>query len=98
MIRLSGVNNDLCAAMKICPESRKLPAKWQKMALATGEKETNNGNAEAMYLMFRLTGEDKWLEQSAEKGYSFAQYYLPNGYRGGKGFFSHQTERKLLRS
>ncbi|MFD2883623.1 hypothetical protein ACFS4T_16345 [Pseudomonas lini] len=59
------------------------------------EKEATKGNAEAMYLMFRLTGDDKWLEQSAEKGYAFAQYYLATGYRDGKGFFScfHQAEQ-----
>jgi hypothetical protein len=93
MIRLSGSNNDLCVAMKNCPKGRKSPTAWQKMALDTAEKESKKGNAEAMYLMFRLTGEDKWLELSAEKGYAFAQYYLANGYRGGKGFFLLPSSR-----
>lgn len=93
MIRLSENNNDLCVVMKNCPEGRKEPTEWRKMALDAAEKEAAKGNAEAMYLMFRLTGDDKWLEQSAEKGYAFAQYYLATGYRDGKGFFLLPSSR-----
>ena len=93
MIRLSGSKNDLCVTMKNCPEDRKEPSEWRKMALEAAEKEAHKGNAEAMYLMFRLTGEDKWLEQSAEKGYAFAQYYLATGYRDGKGFYLLPSSR-----
>lgn len=93
MIRLSGNKNDLCIAMKNCPKGQKEPTEWRKMALNAADKEATKGNAEAMYLMFRLTGDDKWLEQSAEKGYAFAQYYLGTGYRDGKGFFVLPSSR-----
>lgn len=43
--------------------------------------------------MFRLTGDDMWLEKSAEKGYAFAQYYLGTGYRDGKDFFVLPSSR-----
>ncbi|WP_415756175.1 tetratricopeptide repeat protein [Pseudomonas sp. LT1P18] len=93
MIRLSGNKNDLCIVMKNCPKGRKEPAEWRKMALNAAKKEAAKGDAEAMYLLFRLTGDDKWLEQSAESGYAFAQYYLATGYRDGKGFFLLPSKR-----
>jgi TPR repeat protein len=37
--------------------------------------------------MFIVTGDDKWLEKSAENGYAFAQYFLGVSYREGRGFF-----------
>ncbi|MFJ7108341.1 sel1 repeat family protein [Pseudomonas sp. NPDC098740] len=93
MIRLFGNKNDLCIVMKNCPKGRKEPTEWRKMALDAAKKEATKGDAEAMYLLFRLTGDDKWLEQSAESGYAFAQYYLATGYRDGKGFFLLPSKR-----
>jgi len=93
MIRLSENKNDLCVVMKNCPKGRIEPTEWRKMALDAAKKEAAKGDAEAMYLLFRLTGDDKWLEQSAESGYAFAQYYLATGYRDGKGFFLLPSKR-----
>lgn len=87
MIRLAGEKNDLCVTMGNCPESRKEPGVWGKLALDTASVEAAKGNAEAMYLMFIVTGDDKWLEKSAENGYAFAQYFLGVSYREGRGFF-----------
>ncbi|WP_259741103.1 tetratricopeptide repeat protein [Pseudomonas frederiksbergensis] len=93
MIRLAGDTNDLCVTMGNCPQGRKEPSEWRKLTLDSAGAEAVKGNAEAMYLMFRLTGDDKWLEKSAEKGYAFAQYYLGTGYRDGKGFFVLPSSR-----
>lgn len=51
-----------------CPKSRKEPGVWGKSALDTASVEAAKGNAEAMYLMFIVTSDDKWLEKSAENG------------------------------
>lgn len=93
MIRLAGDKNDLCVAMGNCPKGRKEPEAWGKMALDTASLEAAKGNAEAMYLMYRVTGDDKWLEKSAEKGFAFAQYFLGIRYRGGHGFFLLPSSR-----
>lgn len=93
MIRLAGDKNDLCVTMNNCPKGRKEPGEWGKMALDTASIEADNGNAEAMYLMFLVIGDDKWLEKSAEKGYAFAQYFLGTRYREGRGFFVLPSSR-----
>ncbi|MEB0045175.1 MULTISPECIES: sel1 repeat family protein [unclassified Pseudomonas] len=93
MIRLAGEKNDLCVAMGNCPKGRKEPGEWGKMAIDTAGVEAAKGNAEAMYLMFIVTGDDKWLEKSAEKGYAFAQYFLGVSYREGRGFFILPSSR-----
>lgn len=93
MIRLAGEKNDLCVAMTNCPKGRKEPGDWGKMALDAASVEAAKGNAEAMYLMFIVTGDDKWLEKSAENGYAFAQYFLGVSYREGRGFFLLPSNR-----
>jgi TPR repeat protein len=87
MIRLAGDTNDLCVAMGNCPKDRKEPGEWRKMALDTASVEAAKGNAESMYLMFRVTGDDKWLEKSAKNGFSLAQFSLATKYQEGGGFF-----------
>lgn len=96
MVRLSWNKNDLCVAMNNCPAGQKNPGEWRKIALEAAEQESSDGKAEAMYLMFRLTRDDKWLKNSAESGYAFAQYYLGTGYRDGKGFFLLPSSRSDL--
>lgn len=93
MIRLAWDTNDLCVAMGNCPQGRKQPGEWRKMALDSANAQAAKGNAEAMYLLFQLTGDNKWLEQSAENGYAFAQYLLASGYRNGVGFFLLPSRR-----
>ncbi|SDT60643.1 tetratricopeptide repeat protein [Pseudomonas prosekii] len=96
MVRLSWNKNDLCVAMNNCPAGQKNPGEWRKIALEAAEQESSDGKAEAMYLMFRLTRDDKWLKKSADSGYAFAQYYLGTGYRDGKGFFLLPSSRSDL--
>ncbi|WP_309674511.1 sel1 repeat family protein [Pseudomonas sp.] len=103
MIRLAGEKNDLCVAMGNCPKGRKEPGVWGKLALDTASVEAAKGNAEAMYLMFIVTGDDEWLKKSAENGYAYAQYFLGVSYREGRGFFLLPSNRaevveRLLKS
>ena len=103
MIRLAGEKNDLCVAMGNCPKGRKEPGVWGKLALDTASIEAAKGNAEAMYLMFIVTGDDEWLKKSAENGYAYAQYFLGVSYREGRGFFLLPSNRaevveRLLKS
>ncbi len=93
MIRLSQRDNDLCNTMKNCPTSLKEPREWLKLATISTEQRAENGDAEAMYLMFYMTGENKWLELSAEHGYPFSQYYLATEYLSGKGLFILPSKR-----
>jgi hypothetical protein len=93
MIRLAENSDDLCVAMENCPKSRKTPKEWLNMATDAASAAASKGDAEAMYLMFRITNDDTWLEKSAENGYAFAQHYLASGYQGGKGFFLLPSSR-----
>ncbi|CAI8767530.1 tetratricopeptide repeat protein [Pseudomonas chlororaphis] len=93
MIRLADNSDDLCVAMGNCPEGRKDPKEWLEIAKKTAGTQAAEGNAESMYLMFRITGNDEWLEKSAANGFAFAQYYLGTGYRDGKGFFILPSKR-----
>ncbi|WP_256592621.1 tetratricopeptide repeat protein [Pseudomonas sp. 43NM1] len=79
--------------MKNCPAAQKTPAEWKQIALEKAHAAASKGDAEAMYLMFRLSGDDKWLERSAEAGYALAQYRLATAYRSGKGFFLPPSKR-----
>ncbi|WP_149086837.1 tetratricopeptide repeat protein [Pseudomonas prosekii] len=93
MIRLATSSDDLCVTMKNCPAAQKTPAEWKEIALEKAQAAASKGDAEAMYLMFRLSGEDKWLERSAEAGYALAQYRLATAYRSGKSFFLPPSKR-----
>lgn len=87
MIRLSQRNNDLCVKMNNCSGEKKSPSEWSKSAFEAATKEAEKGDAEAMYLMYRITGDDKWLEKSAQNGFSLAQFRLATKYQEGGGFF-----------
>jgi TPR repeat protein len=93
MIRLAGNADDLCVVMGNCPESRKEPREWLQMAKQHAGEQAANGNAESMYLMYELTADKKWLEQSAENGFALAQYLLGVEYREGGGFFLLSSSR-----
>lgn len=93
MIRLAGEKNDLCVVMKNCSKTRKEPGEWGKMASDTASARAAEGSAEAMYLKYRVTGDDKWLEKSAENGYVFSQYFLGIMYRQGHGHFLLPSRR-----
>lgn len=93
MIRLGQMEGDLCATMNNCPKSQKSPKEWLASAKSLAAKEAAQGNAESMYLMYEITGDKKWLEQSAENGFALSQYLLATDYREGGGFFLLPSSR-----
>lgn len=45
------------------------------------------GDAEAMFIMYEVTSNKDWLEKSAEHDHAIAQYWMAIGIRQGEGFF-----------
>ncbi|MHC8339419.1 tetratricopeptide repeat protein [Pseudomonas sp. HLT2-19-2] len=87
MIRLGQATDDLCIAMNNCPQGNKAPKEWMDLAKKSASLEAGRGNAESMYLMYEISGDDKWLEKSAQHGFSLAQFRLATKYQEGGGFF-----------
>lgn len=93
MIRLGQIDSDLCVQMKNCPAGRKYPKEWAELAKKTVREQSQQNNAEAMYLLYRITGQDEWLRKSAERNFALAQYHLAVEYKEGKGFFLTSSKR-----
>lgn len=87
MIRLGQATDDLCIAMNNCPQGKKAAKEWMDLAKKSASLEAGRGNAESMYLMYEISGDDKWLEKSAQNGFSLAQFRLATKYQEGGGFF-----------
>lgn len=93
MIRLGEMDSDLCVAMNNCSKSRRTPQEWIATAKSTALAQASKHDAESMYLLYELTGEKTWLEQSAENGFALSQYLLATEYREGNGFFITPSRR-----
>lgn len=94
MRRLSLIEDDLCIAMGNCPTGLKSPSDWLKQLTTTARPLAENGNGEAMYIMFHATEDLDWLEKSADSGYAYGQYWLAALYEEGRGFFLLPWERR----
>ncbi|MGP0175079.1 tetratricopeptide repeat protein [Pseudomonas sp. NCHU5208] len=71
MLRLSK-RDTLCIAKK-CAKDNKF---WEKKALEVAGRKASEGDSSAMYAMYFLTGDKKWLMKSAEAGNGEAGYFL----------------------
>ncbi|WP_256576464.1 tetratricopeptide repeat protein [Pseudomonas sp. B11(2017)] len=87
MIQLGRKNEDLCRAMDNCPTSAKSPVGWLTHAKELLLAKANNGDPESLYLMYEITLDRAWLENSANAGYALAQYWMAVSERQGEGFF-----------
>ncbi len=87
MIRLGRSDGGLCAAMGNCPEGAKTNEDWLVAAYDLNKVRAEQGDSEAMYLMFRLTHEFSWLERGAEAGDPLSQFWWADFISGGKGFY-----------
>lgn len=87
MRRLASVKNDLCTVMSNCSDSGKTTLDWLNMMVTTAEPLIEQGDGEAMYMMYLATGDFEWLEKSVEAGYPYGQYWLAILYRQGDRFF-----------
>ncbi|VVP96871.1 hypothetical protein PS925_01922 [Pseudomonas fluorescens] len=93
MIRLGEADQDLCVTMKNCSPSEQSPEGWINEAKKLATDQASHGNAESMYLLWEITGNDEWLEKSAEKGFALAQFRLATKYQEGGGVFLLPSRR-----
>ena len=87
MIQLGRSEKDLCTFSNDCPPDQKKPIEWLNQAKNIAIPKANQGDAEAMYILYELTLDDAWLEKAAMAGNALAQYWMGVGYRQGEGFF-----------
>ncbi|MGF6127451.1 TPR repeat protein [Pseudomonas frederiksbergensis] len=87
MIQLGRSKNDICDLKNDCPANEKKAAEWLNQARDLAKPKADLGDAEAMYIMYKLTLDDSWLEKSASAGHPIAQYWLAVGYKQGDGVF-----------
>ena len=94
MIRLGRSGNDLCTVMNNCPPGRKAPLDWLREALKQAEPQAQQGDAEAMYILYHVTASRDWLEKAANAGHAMAQYWMAIRARQGEGFFFPPWKRQ----
>lgn len=87
MIQLGRSSNDTCRTMKNCPTSNKQPIEWLNEAQKLAKPKAEQGDSEAMFIMYQITIEEDWLEKSANAGYPIAQYWKAIGEQEGSGVF-----------
>ncbi|SDT07768.1 hypothetical protein SAMN05216496_3214 [Pseudomonas sp. Z003-0.4C(8344-21)] len=87
MIQLGRVQKDLCKLSEDCPPTEKKPSDWLNQASSIAQPEAEDGNPEAMYIMYELTLDTTWLEKAAAKHHRFSQYLLAKSYHQGDGVF-----------
>ncbi len=87
MIRLGRAGTDLCVEMKNCQQSDTSPKDWIEKAKKITLPNAEQGNGEALYFMYELTGDLNWLESSAKNGYAISQYLLATLQKQGEGSF-----------
>ncbi|QAX85076.1 sel1 repeat family protein [Pseudomonas sp. DTU12.3] len=86
MIRLGRSGNDLCKTMSNCPETEQTPSDWLRNVETLAKPKAEQGDEEAMYIMYEVTLNRDWLEKSANAGNAEAQYWMAIGDRQGEGF------------
>jgi len=94
MMRLANKKDDLCHIMENCPPDIKTPQQWSETARELAKERVSQGNTEAMYQLFLLTGKFDWLTMAAESGFPRAQYRLGGIYEDGFGTFLIPGNRK----
>ncbi|WP_240920505.1 tetratricopeptide repeat protein [Metapseudomonas otitidis] len=87
MYRLARTGSDLCSVMGNCSSDGKTAKEWLVLGRETAKALAEQGDAEAMYVLYYLTTKIEWLEKAAEAGRPEAQYDLARYYQKGNGFF-----------
>ncbi len=70
-----------------CSPDGKTAKEWLVLGRETAKALAEQGDAEAMYVLYYLTTEIEWLEKAAEAGSPEAQHNLARYYQKGNGFF-----------
>ena len=84
MLRLSN-KDDLCSDMGTC--TGKTGEEWRETALKLARDRAENGDTQAMTVLFTARQGLGWLEKAAEAGDSYAQNFLAGVYKDGGGWF-----------
>ena len=82
MLRLSD-SDDLCGIIGAC--DGKSGEQWRKHALSTARGRAQEGDTEAMTVLYTMRQGLSWLEKAAERGDSDAQHFLAITYKDGGG-------------
>jgi TPR repeat protein len=87
MIRLVRSGSNLCSITGTCPQSSRSPEEWYQHAYDALLPLAEQGNAEAMFQMYKLTQDAEWRARAAEAGHSEAQYWHAAFIEEGAAFF-----------
>jgi uncharacterized protein len=87
MIQLGRSEKNLCELSQDCPTGKKAPIEWLNEAQRLAKPKAEQGDAEAMFIMYQLTIDQDWLEKSANAGNAIAQYWMAIGEQEGSGIF-----------
>jgi TPR repeat protein len=87
MFRLRSGDKTVCILLDNCGSEVKSPEAWGEIARNLAEDRACQGDGEAMFQLFLLTGKIDWLEKSAEVGFAEGQDWLAAQYESGSGFF-----------
>lgn len=75
MIRLSRSGANLCAVADNCPQGSKTPRQWFRQVYDLILPLAEQGDPEAMFQMYKATGDTQWRTRAAEAGHAEAQYW-----------------------
>ncbi|MFI8648062.1 tetratricopeptide repeat protein [Pseudomonas iridis] len=84
MLRLSS-KDDLCNEMGSC--AGKSGKDWREQALKVAREQAENGDSDAMTVLYTANQGLDWLEKAANAGNGFAQKILAGVYQDGGGWF-----------
>lgn len=87
MMRLFKTNDEVCRYLNNCAPETRSSKYWRETAHELAMARAAEGDGEAMYQLFLMSGEFDWLVRSAEAGFGEGQYWLSVQYRQGEGFF-----------
>jgi TPR repeat protein len=86
MYQLSHNRSDLCHVMGSCPKGTRTAGEWRDLLVNTAKPLAEQGDGEAMYMMYLVTSDLEWLEKPANPGFPFREYWLAVRYKNGEGF------------
>jgi len=87
MVQLARQPTKLCELDSECKKSSTSPPEWKRIAVERATDLSNQGDGEAMYVLYVLSGNISWLEKSAGTNYGYSNWLLGNYYQDGNGFF-----------
>jgi len=94
MIRLSRSGANLCAVAGNCPQGSRAPREWWQQAHDLTLPRAEQGDPDALFMMYKLTGDVQWRIKAAEAGHAQAQYLHAGFVNEGLGFYWLASSRR----